>query len=83
VLRCCNKTLDACGVCGGNGVAVDVQGRCCSKPLSSSGTCCDYVDDCGVCDGISSCVFRGSVVVGMDVDPGSSVFTENSVEFSK
>jgi hypothetical protein len=27
---CCGEGLDACGVCGGSGVAVDVLGKCCS-----------------------------------------------------
>lgn len=27
--ECCEEKLDACGVCGGNGLYVDAVGRCC------------------------------------------------------
>ena len=48
--------VDACGVCGGDGVVVDVSGVCCSWPLSPSGVCCEgMLDSCGVCGGTNDC----------------------------
>jgi hypothetical protein len=39
---CCDAgELDACGVCGGNGVTVDIMGRCCSTLLDAQGLCCE------------------------------------------
>lgn len=50
--ECCSQKLDACGVCGGNGAFVDMQGSCC-KVADANGICCPsgLVDECGVCDG--------------------------------
>jgi hypothetical protein len=56
--RCCTSgRVDACGVCDGDGVAVDVTGRCCNVPLGPSGVCCSAgaVDDCGTCSGVNFC----------------------------
>lgn len=55
--RCCASRVDACGVCGGSGVAVDVQGTCCSTALPPSGVCCvgATLDSCGVCGGLNQC----------------------------
>ncbi len=49
--------MDGCGVCGGDGVAVDVSGRCCSTALSPSNVCCGSSgsDSCGVCSGLNAC----------------------------
>jgi hypothetical protein len=44
-----------CGVCGGDGVQLDVDGVCCGPAgvITPSGYCCasGNVDDAGVCDG--------------------------------
>ncbi|GIL71818.1 hypothetical protein Vretifemale_2289, partial [Volvox reticuliferus] len=59
--RCCNSSVDVCGVCGGSGVVVDVQGTCCRTALDQYGVCCasGLLDECGVCDGDgTSCVLR-------------------------
>lgn len=56
--RCCTQgPVDACGVCGGTGVAVDVLGRCCLSALLPSGLCCEdgEPDSCGVCGGLNTC----------------------------
>jgi hypothetical protein len=56
--RCCTTgPVDACGVCGGTGVAVDVLGRCCLSALLPSGLCCEdgEPDSCGVCGGLNTC----------------------------
>ena len=65
---CCNhpRGVDACGVCGGTGVAVDIAGTCCSSALPPSGLCCQppaEVDSCGVCGGMSKCAAQVSIVV--------------------
>ena len=57
-----SQRVDACGVCGGDGVAVDVVGTCCLSPLPPSGVCCPTgtaPDSCGVCGGNNEC---GAVV---------------------
>ena len=38
--QCCAQALDACGVCGGSGVAIDFVGTCCTGALDASGLCC-------------------------------------------
>jgi hypothetical protein len=55
--RCClTGNVDACGICGGTGVAVDAKGVCCATALDTSGLCCTAsIDDCGVCSGVNSC----------------------------
>jgi hypothetical protein len=57
--RCCaaGQTVDVCGVYGGTGVAMDVQGSCCHTPLPPSGICCTsgVLGSCGVCDGNDQC----------------------------
>ncbi len=56
--KCCESgTLDDCGMCDGDGVAVDVIGKCCTAPLPPSGFCCaaGVVDSCGVCGGDNQC----------------------------
>lgn len=61
---CCpSALLDACGVCRGQAVAVDVHGVCCTGALDAAGVCCESgrVDECGVCDGVSTCA-RAAVV---------------------
>jgi hypothetical protein len=46
--ECCAGRVDACGVCNGHAIAVDVRGACCTSPLPPNGLCCDgLVDDCG------------------------------------
>ncbi len=56
---CAPDRVDACGVCNGAGVAVDVHGTCCTSLLPPSGVCCsgggDGVDSCGVCSGDNQC----------------------------
>lgn len=56
--RCCESGfLDACGVCDGTALLVDVQAVCCiSGVLDASGYCCSSgnLDECGVCDGDGS-----------------------------
>lgn len=57
--------MDACGICGGNGVAVDVRGECCATPLAPSGLCCSGgLDSCGVCGGANACGATVTVAVG-------------------
>ena len=55
-----------CGVCGGTGVQLDLDGVCCgaSGVITPSGYCCasGNVDDAGVCDGTGNTV---SKVVGL------------------
>lgn len=54
---CCAGHLDACGICNGNGTAVDVGGACCTGSLDAGGRCCKppaALDDFGVCGGNSS-----------------------------
>jgi hypothetical protein len=56
--RCCESgVVDACGVCDGVGVSVDVLGVCCGSVLPPSGVCCasGVIDSCGVCDGTDAC----------------------------
>ena len=56
--RCClSDAIDACGVCNGAGVAVDVLGTCCESPLPASQVCCTAggLDSCGVCAGENKC----------------------------
>ena len=58
---CAPDRVDACGVCNGAGVAVDVYGACCTSLLPPSGVCCGGlgggggVDSCGVCSGDNQC----------------------------
>lgn len=52
---CCDADVDACGICGGDGFAVDVLGRCCTagQTLDAAGVCCDgSVDVFGRCLGL-------------------------------
>ncbi len=53
--RCCDGVLDACGVCNGPAVALDMQMVCCNHTLSASGLCCAH-DECGVCGGLNACL---------------------------
>ena len=51
---CCpDGGVDACGVCGGGAVLVDILGQCCAPVADANGVCCasGAVDACGVCDG--------------------------------
>lgn len=57
--ECCESgALDACGVCDGDAVVVDLAGACCSSGvLDARGWCCEAglaVDECGVCGGDGS-----------------------------
>lgn len=53
---CCDQAVDACGVCGGLGLSIDVNNRCCMAELDAAGECCTAgVDACGVCGGTSQC----------------------------
>ena len=62
--RCCASHVDACGVCGGAGVAVDVEGECCDAPLGADGSCCfNGIDDCGVCGGNNMCAATATLTV--------------------
>ena len=68
--RCCNSgKRDACGVCDGSALVVDVQNTCCaSGVLDAAGYCCvsGALDECGVCDSDSqSCAL--SAVVNVQV----------------
>ena len=68
--NCCSQGLDACGVCGGDGVVVDFTGNCCNGALDASGLCCaqpHVVDEFGVCAGNSS-----TGVIVLDVNMLSS-----------
>ncbi|KAL0041659.1 hypothetical protein WJX79_011102 [Trebouxia sp. C0005] len=65
--QCCSQGLDACGVCGGNGLIIDFTGTCCNGALDASGLCCalpHVVDDFGVCAGNSS---TGVIVLDLNV----------------
>lgn len=65
--QCCSEALDACGVCGGDGLTMDFTGVCCDGAIDASGLCCaspNVVDDFGVCGGNSS---TGSIVLDLDV----------------
>ncbi|KAL3160933.1 disintegrin and metalloproteinase with thrombospondin motifs [Trebouxia sp. C0009 RCD-2024] len=65
--QCCSEGLDACGVCGGDGLTLDFTGVCCNGAIDASGLCCatpNVVDDFGVCGGNSS---TGVIVLDMDV----------------
>lgn len=68
---CTGATLDACGVCNGTAVAVDIAGTCCTGPLDGAGRCCDSsaIDACGVCLGDGSTC---SLALLLAVDLGSS-----------
>ncbi|GBG71815.1 hypothetical protein CBR_g9225 [Chara braunii] len=51
---CCESgQVDACGICDGNSLWVDVQMTCCATVRDESGVCCPsgYLDECHVCDG--------------------------------
>jgi hypothetical protein len=83
---CCNggRTLDACGVCGGTAVMVDVLGACCSGVLDGSGRCCmQTLDVCSVCGGDSTSCATGlnfrlamnTSLVGTDFSELRSNFT--------
>jgi hypothetical protein len=80
---CCNhpRGVDACGVCGGSGVAVDIAGTCCSSALPPSGLCCQppaEVDSCGVCGGMSKCAAQVSIVVQQVGYPNSTASAATS-----
>jgi hypothetical protein len=69
---CASGAVDACGSCGGDGVAVDITGKCCAGSLDAGGFCCEsgVFDACGACDGTGeSCPVwvEMSVVVPEDV----------------
>ena len=57
--RCCEVSVDACGVCGGDGIAVDARGVCCASHLAPDGLCHESLhndlDDCGVYTGDNAC----------------------------
>ncbi len=78
---CCNhpRGVDACGVCGGSGVAVDITGTCCSSALPPSRLCCKApaeVDSCGVCGGVNMCEAQVSIVVQLTGYPNSTASAE-------
>ncbi|PNH11434.1 A disintegrin and metalloproteinase with thrombospondin motifs 7 [Tetrabaena socialis] len=82
---CCARPVDACGVCGGSGVAVDVQGLCCATRLDQHGLCCasGLTDECGVCDGDgTSCALRLQLRVqlrpGAANAPGAAVSLDSA-----
>ncbi|CAI5934011.1 unnamed protein product [Closterium sp. NIES-64] len=65
---CCESgRVDACGVCNGNGSAVDVRGDCCTSGLRDDmGVCCPSarLDACGRCDGDdTSCALLATVAM--------------------
>jgi hypothetical protein len=71
---CAAGVLDACGVCNGTGVAVDIRGKCCRSPLPPSGICCeDGLDSCGVCGGSSACMADVSIRVNVTSDVVANV----------
>lgn len=37
--QCCSDGIDACGICGGTGVALDAEGICCSVRARANETC--------------------------------------------
>ena len=58
--ECCSESLDACGVCGGLGQFLDMEGSCCAV-ADANGVCCPsgLVDECGVCNGVgNSCAIE-------------------------
>lgn len=78
--RCCpaDAPPDACGVCGGSGVFVDVAGVCCGGAADGLGLCCPpdtHVDACGVCGGAgTSCQLQ--LTVNLATTRNVSVFEE-------
>ena len=58
-----------CGVCGGDGVQLDVDGVCCGPAgvITPSGYCCasGNVDDAGVCDGTGAGVPKTVAMTGV------------------
>ena len=73
---CCSAgVLDACGVCNGTGIAMDIRGKCCGSPLPPSGVCCDDgLDSCGVCGGLSACT--AAVRISLSSGAASSLTLE-------
>lgn len=75
---CCTSTRDACGLCGGSAVTVDIENACCPGMLTPSGLCCasGNVDECGICDGLSTCRTRGVLFIdasSLALSPGDSL----------
>lgn len=71
--ECCESgKIDACGICDGSALAVDVEGVCCGSGISdAAGFCCasGQLDECGICDGDSdSCALQAVVDVQANND---------------
>jgi hypothetical protein len=83
---CCHggRTLDACGVCGGTAVMVDVLGACCSGVLDGSGRCCmQNVDVCSVCGGDgTSCATGLKFLLAVNTSLVGSDFSELRANFT-
>ena len=86
---CASGAVDACGSCGGDGVAVDITGKCCAGSLDAGGFCCEsgVFDACGACDGTGeSCPVwvEMSVVVPEDVqDAGAAAVAAHLWEWAE
>ena len=50
---CCDGALDACGICNGDGFAIDMRGACCTVRLSASLICHATLHSC-MCSGVGS-----------------------------
>jgi hypothetical protein len=79
---CCNlpNVVDACGVCGGDGVVVDAVGTCCATVLDADGLCCESgkLDSLRTCDGVDG--GRQSAGVGSAIPSSFTGYTSESAE---